>query len=313
MAVDEEHLAWLRSLGVCSSIVVPLMARGRTLGALTFLSADSGRRYSREDLAFADELSRRAALAVDNSRLYSAAERANRAKDEFLAVLSHELRTPLNPIIGFAQLLRRGALSGAAAERALETIERNGRLQNQLISDLLDISCILRGKLSVETRPLELAPVVDAAIEAVRVTAEQKGVRLCAVLTGSPCCVEGDATRLQQVVWNLLSNAIKFTPEGGRIEVDMHRHGGAAQIVVRDTGQGISPDFLPHVFERFRQADSTPTRTQGGLGLGLAIVRHVVEMHRGTVAAASDGEGRGATFTVRLPLLDAGCRDGAAG
>ena len=232
------------------------------------------------------------------------AEEANRVKDEFLAVLSHELRTPLNPIIGYSQLLRRGRLSGAEAERALETIERAGKLQNQLISDLLDISRIMQGKLTVERRPIALRPVVEAAIEAVRMSAESQGLILCFEGVADACPIVGDPTRLQQVVWNLLSNAIKFTPAGGKVTVALKPALAGFEICVRDTGQGIAADFLPHVFERFLQADGSSTRRQGGLGLGLAIVRHIVEAHGGTVQAASPGEGRGATFTVWLPAPD---------
>ena len=230
------------------------------------------------------------------------AEKANRAKEEFLAVISHELRTPLTPILTWSRLLRSGKLDHAATERALEAIERAARSQAQLIEDLLDVSRITSGKLRLDVRPIELQPVVEAAIGSVRPGAEAKGMRLDIVLDRNAGVVSGDPERLQQVVWNLLSNAIKFTPRGGRIQVRLQRVNSHVEIAISDTGQGIKPEFLPHVFERFRQADSSSTRAHGGLGLGLAIVRHLVELHGGRVRAQSPGEGRGATFVVELPL-----------
>jgi PAS domain S-box-containing protein len=230
------------------------------------------------------------------------AEKANRAKEEFLAVISHELRTPLTPILTWSRLLRSGKLDQAAIERALEAIERSARSQAQLIEDLLDVSRITSGKLRLDVRPIDLQPVVEAAIGSVRPGAEAKGVRLETVLDRNAGVVSGDPDRLQQVVWNLLSNAVKFTPPGGQIQVRLQRVNSHVEIAVSDTGQGINPGFLPHVFERFRQADSSSTRTHGGLGLGLAIVRHLVELHGGRVRAESPGEGRGATFVVELPL-----------
>ncbi|AGY57347.1 sensor histidine kinase [Gloeobacter kilaueensis] len=229
-----------------------------------------------------------------------AAEAANRAKDEFLAMLSHELRTPLNPIIGFAQLLRRGRTNEANVERALEAIERNGRLQSQLIEDMLDVSRIISGKLRVQLQPMDLLPVVLAAIESVRAAAEAKKITI-ETCFGENSLLNGDATRLQQVVWNLLTNAVKFTPVGGKMSIGVGRVGEHVRLQVADTGQGISSAFLPHVFERFRQADSGSTRLHGGLGLGLSIVRHIVELHGGQVRAESAGEGQGSTFTIELP------------
>jgi PAS domain S-box-containing protein len=230
------------------------------------------------------------------------AEKASRAKEEFLAVISHELRTPLTPILTWSRLLRSGKLDQAATERALEAIERAARSQAQLIEDLLDVSRITSGKLRLDVRPIQLQPVVEAAIESVRPGAEAKGLRLEIVLDRNAGVVSGDPERLQQVVWNLLSNAIKFTPGGGRIQVRLQRVNSHVEIAISDTGQGITPEFLPHVFERFRQADSSSTRTHGGLGLGLAIVRHLVELHGGRVRAESPGLGIGATFLVELPL-----------
>ncbi|MGG6240583.1 PAS domain S-box protein [Nodosilinea sp. AN01ver1] len=232
-----------------------------------------------------------------------AAERANRIKDEFLAVLSHELRSPLNPILGWARLLQSRTFDAAKTAEALATIERNAKLQTQLIDDLLDVAKILRGKLVMEMATVDLTFVIESAIDTVRAAAAAKSVQLHPVLpyVGQ---VSGDSVRLQQVVWNLLSNAIKFTPPNGRVDVRLERVGNEAQITVRDTGKGINPDFLPHLFESFRQEDASTTRNFGGLGLGLAIARSLVEAHGGSIAADSPGEGLGATFTLQLPLLD---------
>jgi PAS domain S-box-containing protein len=232
-------------------------------------------------------------------------EQANRIKDEFLATLSHELRTPLTAMLGWSRLLRSGQLDDAGRERAVQIIERNAEAQSKLIEDLLDVSRIITGKLRLEVQPVALAPVVETVVNGLRPSAEAKLVRLDSFLDHAAGPVTGDSARLQQVVTNLLSNAIKFTPEGGRVEVRLERSEARARIVVRDTGVGISPDALPHVFERFHQADSSNTREHGGLGLGLAIVRHLVESHGGSVLAESPGEGLGAVFTVELPLTAA--------
>ncbi len=226
---------------------------------------------------------------------------ANRAKEDFLATLSHELRTPLNAMLGWTRLLRMGKLDAAGRSRALETIERNARVQEQLIADILDVSRIVTGRLRLDLRPIELAPVVDAAIETLQPSAAAKGVDLSCTL-GRTGKVLGDPDRLQQVVWNLLSNAIKFTPAGGRVSVALSRDGAAAVISVTDTGEGIPGSLLPYVFDRFTQGDSSVTRMHGGLGLGLSIVRHIVELHGGQVSARSEGAERGATFVVKLPL-----------
>ncbi|MEH2240686.1 hybrid sensor histidine kinase/response regulator [Nostoc sp.] len=239
------------------------------------------------------------------------AEAANRMKDEFLAVLSHELRTPLTSMLGWSKILRSKKLDDKATSRALEAIERNAISQMQLIEDILDVSRIIRGQLRLNVSAVNLMSVMEAALEAVRPLAEAKDIKLNTVLDTSVGSVYGDPARLQQVVWNLLTNAIKFTPKGGRVEVNLsvvcgeeqqttHKY---AKIEVTDTGIGISSEFLPKVFERFRQADSTTTRSHNGLGLGLAIVRHLVELHKGTISAQSLGTGEGATFTVKLPLL----------
>jgi PAS domain S-box-containing protein len=232
--------------------------------------------------------------------LRQTAEDASRAKDDFFSSLSHELRTPLNAIVGWSNMLRRNAVAADQMPKALETIERNARLQARLIDDMLDMARIEQGKMVLSVGPVEMVRVVEAATDAVRPAAEAKGVRLQPVLD-SHATIIGDADRLQQVVWNLLSNAIKFTPRGGRVQVRLRREHSYVEIAVADDGQGIEPAFLPHVFDRFRQADPAITRKTGGLGLGLAIVRSIVELHGGTVTAQSDGPGRGATFSVRLP------------
>jgi PAS domain S-box-containing protein len=232
------------------------------------------------------------------------AEAANRIKDEFLAVLSHELRTPLSPILGWAKLLQTGNLTPEKQAIALQTIERNAKLQTQLIEDLLDISRILQGKLTLDVNPVDLASAIVAAKETMRLAAEAKSIQIKTELESPTELIMGDANRLQQVMWNLLSNAVKFTPAGGQIDIRLEYDQAAAEITVKDTGKGISPDFLPYVFDYFRQADSSITRKFGGLGLGLAIVRQIVELHGGAVQAESQGEGQGATFTIRLPLRE---------
>jgi PAS domain S-box-containing protein len=232
------------------------------------------------------------------------AEDASRMKEEFLATVSHELRNPLNAMVGWVHLLRTGNLDPAKSSKALETIERNVHLQTALIDDILDVSRIIRGKINLTFSTVRMSAVVDAALAAMRPTADAKGVALEYEMAADSDEVSGDADRLQQIVWNLLSNAIKFTLRDGLVVVRLEQHGHELTLSVRDTGQGISPEFIPHVFERFSQAESGSTRTHGGLGLGLAIVRHLVELHAGTVEATSAGRGQGATFSVHLPLLE---------
>lgn len=231
------------------------------------------------------------------------AEEANRLKDEFLATLSHELRTPLTAILGWARILSMGALDAEDAARALETIERNARAQAQLIEDILDVSRVITGKLRLDVQPVDLTSIIEEAVETVLPSADAKGIRLQRVLDSGESLVSGDPTRLQQIAWNLLSNAVRFTPKNGRVQIRLERVNSHVEIVVEDSGQGIASEVLPHVFERFRQADSSSTRTHGGLGLGLAIVRHLAELHGGSVEAHSEGLEQGATFTVKLPLL----------
>lgn len=308
-AHDSEHLEILRSIGFKSVMTVPLRTQARILGVISFVSAESGRRYTQSDLELAEELARRASLAIDNAQLYqlaqsdrAKAEAANRIKDEFLAVLSHELRSPLNPILGWTRILRSQRLDSKKADQALETIERNAKLQAQLIEDLLDVSRILQGKMTLNVAPVNLASTITAALETVQLAAQAKSIEIQTTINPVADTVTGDANRLQQIVWNLVSNAVKFTPAGGKIELKLDQVGMYAQIQVKDTGIGIKTEFLPFVFEYFRQEDGTTTRQFGGLGLGLAIVRHFTELHGGTVQASSPGQNLGATFTVLLPL-----------
>jgi PAS domain S-box-containing protein len=231
------------------------------------------------------------------------AEEASVLKDQFLATLSHELRTPLTSILGYTRMLRRGTLPAAEAGRALDTVERNAMAQAQIVDELLDVSSIVLGTLSINLRPVPFTAIVHGEVEAARLEASEAGLSLDAELPDELPPVAGEGARLQQIVRNLLSNAIKFTPPGGRVRLRLDRQGDAARLVVSDTGIGIAPAFLPHVFDRFRQADSSMTRAHGGLGLGLAVVRALVELHRGSITAESPGDGAGATFTVRLPLL----------
>jgi signal transduction histidine kinase len=250
-------------------------------------------------------LRERERLLVREQLARAEAESANRMKDEFLATVSHELRTPLTAIMGWSHMLRSGKLDEATAARALDTIERNAQAQAQLVEDILDVSRVITGNLRLNSTEVDVASVINAAIDSVQLAADSKGIRLEVTLEASARHVAGDATRLQQVVWNLLANAIKFTPSGGRVAVRLERAGADAQLSVSDTGQGISRDFLPFIFDRFRQEDATTTRRHGGLGLGLAIVRHLVELHGGTVRADSAGEERGTTFIIKLPLAKA--------
>jgi PAS domain S-box-containing protein len=234
----------------------------------------------------------------------SDAERANRSKDEFIALVSHELRSPLNAILGWARILRQGRPDEKLSDRGIEVIERNARMQSQLIEDLMDTARAVSGKLKLEIRPMNVAEVIEKAEEVVRPAAEAKGVSLDAYLNRNAGQITGDPDRLQQVVWNLLSNAVKFTNEGGRIEVRLELIDHCVQIIVRDTGQGIKPEFLPYVFDRYRQGETSGGRRDGGLGLGLSLARQLVEMHGGSLVAESEGEGKGATFTVKLPVRD---------
>jgi len=294
-----------------SSLAVPMAVMGRIVGTIEVQSYEP-KAYGQESVTAMRMAANLTAVAIENVRLLdressarAAAEESNRLKDEFLATVSHELRTPLTAILGWSRMLEAGSLDGDVAIRAIETIRRNAKTQAQIIDDILDVSRIITGNLYLDLHPIELAPVIEAAVNVVRPTAEAKGVVIDTILDPAPAVVSGDANRLQQVIWNLLSNAIKFTPGNGRVTVSVSLVGLDVHITVTDTGRGISKDFLPFVFDRFRQADSTTTRQHGGLGLGLAIARHIVEIHGGSISAKSEGEGRGAKFTVELPLLDA--------
>lgn len=310
-------------LPVTSYLATPVFSRsGEVIGGLFFGHEDAAVFTERDEQAV-EALATQASIAMDNAqlfdtanrerakaeaaakdneRLYKEAEQANRMKDEFLAVVSHELRTPLTAILGWTEMLLSGMLDSEAQQMALRTIERSARSQTQIIEDILDISRIVTGKLRLDVRLVEPAVVIEAAVQSLRPAADAKGIRLQTTL--DPCAgpISGDFDRLQQIVWNLVSNAVKFTPRNGRVQVRLERVNSHLEITVSDTGHGIAPEFLPHVFERFRQADSSYTRTFGGLGLGLAIVRQLTELHGGTVAVASPGVGQGSTFTISLPV-----------
>jgi signal transduction histidine kinase/ActR/RegA family two-component response regulator len=324
-----------RKAGFRACHSTPLISRrGDTIGVLSVLFEEPHRPSDRETRLM-DVYARIAADSIENARLHqrlqqeledrrrlltrehtarAEAETANRMKDEFLATVSHELRTPLNAILGWAHILRWGKPDEATVARGVEVIERNAQSQAQLIEDILDASRVITGSLRLNRGPVDLATVINAAADSVRLGSETKGIQLAVILDPAARHLIGDASRLQQVVWNLLANAIKFTASGGRVEVRLQRAGGQAQITVTDTGEGVSAEFLPFIFDRFRQADATITRRHGGLGLGLAIVRNLVELHEGSVQAESAGEGYGASFIVRLPLAEKveGARPGPA-
>ncbi|HKS27943.1 MAG TPA: ATP-binding protein [Pyrinomonadaceae bacterium] len=292
-----------------SSMAAPMSVMGRIVGTIEVQSYERAA-YRQEHVAAMRMAANLAAVAIENVRLFeherlarSTAEESNRIKDEFLATLSHELRTPLTAVLGWTRLLRERELDEKTSRHALDIIERNAVAQKQLIEEILDVSRIITGKTRLELHPITLERVVEAAIESARPAAQAKDIALDFRREDEPGLVSGDPERLQQVVWNLLSNAVKFTPKGGRINVTLSQSDSHACIKVKDTGEGIPPDFLPFVFDRFRQADGSTTRPHGGLGLGLAIVRHLVELHGGTVRAESKGENQGSTFTVTLPLL----------
>lgn len=297
----------VRQLAIRSYMVVPLVVRNQVLGALALTTSATGRRFDPDDFTLAQELARRAGLAIENAQLYREVQDASRLKDEFLATVSHELRTPLTSIMGWLHLLRSG--SPAQVARAIDTIERNAKTQARIIDDILDVSRFINGQLRLELERVNLNDILKGAIENVRPAAAARQVEITATLDPDAEAI-ADPARLQQIAWNLLSNALKFTPEGGRIDVRLQRDGATVTLRFSDTGQGIAADFLPHVFERFRQGDSSATREYGGLGLGLAIVRDLVELHGGRVAAESAGEGRGSVFTVILPVAPAGATAG---
>ncbi|MEX2221618.1 MAG: ATP-binding protein [Candidatus Rokuibacteriota bacterium] len=323
-----------RRAGIRSCHSTPLITRrGDIVGVLSVLFVEPYRPSDRE-MRLMDLYARIAADSIENARLHqrlqqelldrqqslarehlarAEAERANRMKDEFLATVSHELRTPLNAILGWSHIIRGGKSDEATLARGVEVIERNAQTQAQLIEDILDASRVITGSLQLSRGPVDLAAVINAALDSVRLAAEAKAIQLAVTLDPAARHLMGDASRLQQVVWNLLANAIKFTSSGGRVEVRLERVDGQAQLTVTDTGEGVPADFLPFIFDRFSQADSTTTRRHGGLGLGLAIVRHLVELHEGTVHAESAGEGYGTSFIVRLPQTEAAAQPARPG
>lgn len=308
LGVAEDRIARIEMLGLRSAMIVPLVGRDRILGAITIAYAESGRKYTDDDRAFVEDFARRIGSVVDNARLFAAEQRAraaadvaNRAKDEFLATVSHELRTPLNAILGWSRMIAAGRMAAERQQSALESIERNAIAMAQLIDDLLDVSRIVSGKLRLEPDWIDPLRAIEGAVDAVRPGAVAKDITIRTVFD-SAASIFADPNRLQQIVWNLLTNAIKFTPKGGRVDVVLRRADSNVELTVRDSGAGIDSSFLPHVFDPFRQADGTSTRKHGGLGLGLAITRHLVELHGGAIEARSEGEGHGATFIVRLPI-----------
>ena len=307
--LNEPHFGLPRGHpAVRSYLAIPVVGRlGDVLGGL-FFGHSKPDVFAENAERLIEGLAAQAAIAIDNARLFDAvqkaresAEVANRLKDEFLATVSHELRTPLNAVLGWTSLLRSTNMDAERREKALETIERNAKLQQKIVEDILDVSRIVAGQLRLDREPMPFRPVVEQAIESIRPMAAAKSLQTTIELDDDPAIIIGDSARLQQVVWNLLANSVKFTPDGGRLRVTLAVTESCVELVIADTGIGISPEFLPHVFERFRQGDARVSRTHGGLGLGLAIVRHLTEMHGGTVAAVSAGEGKGATFILRLP------------
>jgi signal transduction histidine kinase len=317
-APGETELAAARAHGVRSAMVVPLTARDSVLGAALLVSTREGIAYDEMDLRLASKVAHHAALALDNARLIEAerdarceAQRANRMKDAFLATISHELRTPLHAILGWATLLRSGALEGVARDRAVETIERNARAQARLVDDVLDVSRIISGKLALDREEVELAEVLERAIDVVWPSARAKRLRLDVDVPPKLGRARGDRGRLEQVFWNVLSNAVKFTPEEGRVHVEARAEVGTLLVRITDSGKGIRREFLGLVFEPFHQQDSSTTRGYGGLGLGLSIAHHLVLLHGGAITVQSDGEGRGATFEIRLPSEPRADSDGA--
>ena len=298
---------WHRT-GIRSLLAVPLRARGRLLGVVVLTWREEERSAEEPTVRTAEVIANQVASALDTAALVEELSRANRLKDEFLATLSHELRHPLGVILSYAEILAGDAEAQrlAVVRKAAETIRRNVRTQERLIADLLDLSRLQTGKLAIHRQPVQLAPLLTEVAEAVRAETDLKRIELRLEETAEPLAVEADPVRLQQVLWNLLQNAVKFTPEGGRVTARLQRVGGEACLSVEDTGQGLEPALLPNLFQMFRQADSRANIRHGGLGIGLALVRQLVELHGGRVQAESEGPGRGARFTVWLPLAQGG-------
>lgn len=309
-AIQDTRFAPLQArAAIASAMSLPLQAGGKLVGVLNVNATTSLRPFTQGQLKALALLAGSVAFAIENARLFESLERAraeaeeaSRAKDEFLAIVSHELRTPLTSIVTWSHMLREAQHDDPTLARGLEVIERNAKAQTHLVNDLLDVSSITTGKLTFQGRPTDLQPIVASVIESVRPSAEAKQISLRATLDAGVGLVHGDEKRLHQIVWNLLSNAVKFTPSGGSIEVEMARDGDSIRLEVGDNGQGIPAEFLPYIFDRFRQADASSTRQHGGLGLGLSIVRHLVDLHGGTITGESDGPGQGARFILRLPV-----------
>ncbi|MBD1909030.1 MULTISPECIES: ATP-binding protein [unclassified Leptolyngbya] len=303
LAHDAQTLNIYHQLAPQSLMIVPLIARGQKFGTLTLAMAESDRQYDMLDLAVAGDLAQRAAIAIDNAHLYQQAQEASRLKDEFLMTLSHELRSPLHAITGWAQMLHHRQLSQRTTEQALEVIEQKAGKLTQLVYDLLSLSRIVTGQLQLRPGLVKLDDIVQETLQSLNLAAAVKRVELVSDIDEELAPIQGDGRYLRQVIWNLVSNAIKFTPPKGHIEISLRPVEQALQLTVRDTGKGISPDILPYIFDPFRQADSSKTRSYEGLGVGLSLTQHLIELHGGTIQAWSEGNGKGATFVVNLPVI----------
>lgn len=308
VAADRADAEFLQRLGVRSLIVAPILVRGAAIGAIRFFTAESERRYREDDAALAEDAARRAALAIDNARSRAEAVASGHSRDLFLAMLSHEMKTPLTSILGWTRILRDDGPGSDLFAEAVEAIEQSANVQQRLIEDLLDVSRIITGKLHLDFAPVDVPRLLASAAETLEPRARENGQHIRA--SAEALTVYGDETRLRQVLWNLLTNAMKYTPSGGLIEMTATGSDDAVAIAVRDTGRGIRAEVLPHVFDRFHQATVADRAKHGGLGLGLAIVRNIAELHGGAVEASSAGEGKGATFTVRLPLYRGSTTEG---
>ena len=300
VAADRADAEFLQALGIRSLIVAPILIRGEAIGAIRFFTTDPKRRYGEADAAVAEDAARRAALAIDNARSRAEAAASAHSRDIFLAMLSHEMKTPLTSILGWTRILRDDGPGSELFPEAVEAIEQSANVQQRLIDDLLDVSRMITGKLHLDFAPVDVPKLVASAVETLEPRARENGQHIR--VAAAPLTVYGDATRLRQVLWNLLTNAMKFTPSGGLIEVTAAAADDVVEIAVRDTGRGIRAEVLPHVFDRFHQTTVADRAKHGGLGLGLAIVRNIAELHGGSVEACSGGEGKGSTFTVRLPV-----------
>jgi signal transduction histidine kinase len=298
---EEEYQLWLQ-LGIRSRIVVPLIARGQIIGAMIWFTVESERRYNEDDLKLAEQIASRAALAVDNSRLFKAAQVGVEARDRFIAMLGHELRNPLNSISIVAKLLQRESLSDERLTKLRALIGRETKQLTTLVEDLLDVSRVLAGKMSLTLEPLDLTPLIRESVQSFEDMATQRELRLTVSIADHPILIAGDPVRMHQVIANLLTNAIKYTEPAGTVEVSLREEEGFAIITVRDSGIGIPPEFLSSIFDPFTQAAELPPH---GLGLGLSVVRQVAELHGGTITASSEGLGKGSEFTVRIPLASA--------